>query len=301
MGFINLFVGSQVYASIEKNQFKLTKQENKESITYPLEDINSVVFDNNLGTISMKTICALAENNIITYFCDERHLPQTYLISYNSFYKNLSVYKKQTDVKKPTLKNIWKNIVKQKIENQMAVLDCLKIKHNLYGFLDKVQSDDTTNIEAVVANKYFKLLFGENFTRRDDRLKINGALNYGYAILRGAFARTVVAHGLQPFLGVHHISELNNFNLVDDLIECFRPVVDLFVANNQETFSNELTTSTKMSLVNLMNADVVLKGQKVATSYAIDMVVESYVKCLSENDFNISLPKVIELEMHRYE
>lgn len=301
MGFINVFVSSSVYANIENKQLKLTKKESGESITYPLDDLSSVIFDNSQSVISIKTLCKLSENNVIAYFCDEKHVPQTYLLAYNAYYKNLSNYLKQVGVKKPTLKNIWKNIVKQKIQNQIEVLNLLNKKHTLTDYINQVQSDDSKNIESVVASKYFKILFGPNFNRREGCLNINSALNYGYAIIRGAIARSVVSHGLQPFLGIHHCNKLNNFNLVDDLIEPYRPLVDLLVYTNYETFLNELNAVSKMKLVNILNLDVLYCNQKQSVQYSIENLVENYVKCITNNNFNIKLPKIIKLQIHEYE
>lgn len=300
MGFLNIFVGSKVYANIEKNQLKLTKIDNSDNITYPLVDINSVMFDDSFSTITLKTLNKLSENNIITYFCDEKHLPQSYLLSYNSFYKNLEVYNKQIEVKKPTLKNIWKNIIRSKISNQIEVLNILNIENELDIYLDKILSDDSSNIEGVVAGKYFRLLFGTNFNRRLDSC-INSALNYGYAIIRGSIARSVVSHGLQPFIGIHHINKLNNFNLVDDLIEPFRAIVDLYISSNLDYFNEQLNHEKKMFLLNLLNLDILWKGQKISVSYAIDNLVESYVNCITNNEPNIFLPQILPPRMHEYE
>lgn len=300
MGFINIYVASNAYINIKNKQLELTNKINSNTITYPLEDVNSVLIDNLQTTISSKTLIELSKNNIIAYICDENHIPQSYLLAYNSFYKNLNIYSYQVNVKKPIIKNIWKNIVSQKIKNQSEVLEILNIKNDLKNYLLQIKSDDTTNVEAIVANKYFKLLFGDNFNRRDEN-NINSALNYGYAIVRGAIARSVVAHGLQPYLGVHHCNQLNNFNLVDDLIECFRPVVDLFVKENLFIFSNELNHQSKMMLVNILNFDVKYKNQLLAVSYAIDNLVENYIDCLKNQNFNIVLPSIIEIKMHEYE
>lgn len=301
MGFINVFVGSEVYANIERNQLKLTKQDSNDFVTYPLEDLNSVLFDNNRGVISFNTLSKLTSFNIITYFCDEKHLPVAYLLPFNSYFKELNVYKKQVDIKKPVLKNIWRNIVKQKIKNQAECLRLLKIDNNLNTYIDMVQSGDSTNIEGVVANKYFKLLFDYDFNRRDESNFVNGALNYGYAIIRGAISRTIVAHGLQPFLGIHHINQLNNFNLVDDIIEPFRPVVDLYVRQNLAKFDCELGHTGKLELLNLLNYDVKINNQVQSLNYAIEIMVESYIKCLNNQDSNLSMPDILQLKVHEYE
>ena len=72
---------------------------------------------------------------------------------------------------------------------------------------------------------------GQGYTRRNEDTR-NAALNYAYAILRGYMARCLAVYGFLPWLGLHHDSELNQFNLADDLMEPFRPVADLYVAAN---------------------------------------------------------------------
>ena len=85
----------------------------------------------------------------------------------------------------------------------------------------EVQSGDRTHVEAKAAAFYFKSLYGLGFSRGNDHI-INAALNYGYAIVRGLIARSIVCYGLEPSIGVFHHSELNNFNLADDMIDQMR-------------------------------------------------------------------------------
>ena len=57
----------------------------------------------------------------------------------------------------------------------------------------------------------------------------NAILNYGYAVLRAATARAIVAAGLHPSLSVYHRSSGDALVLADDLMEPFRPTIDLAV------------------------------------------------------------------------
>ncbi|MGC9051754.1 CRISPR-associated endonuclease Cas1 [Pyrobaculum sp.] len=57
----------------------------------------------------------------------------------------------------------------------------------------------------------------------------NLALNYGYGILRYAVWRQVVIHGLDPYAGYLHADRSGRPSLVLDLMEEFRPHVDLMV------------------------------------------------------------------------
>src|SRR5690606_36339920 len=99
----------------------------------------------------------------------------------------------------------------------------------LESYSRRVKSGDSENLEGQAAAFYFSQLFDKNF-RRNQENYINSSLNYGYAVLRGAIARGLVAHGLLPSIGLHHASEQNAFNLADDIIDPFRPIVDLFVS-----------------------------------------------------------------------
>ena len=76
-----------------------------------------------------------------------------------------------------------------------------------------VRSGDPENYEAMAAARYFPVLFGTGFSRGEECVT-NAALNYGYAILRGAIARNLVMHGLEPCLGIFHHSELNFMKIV---------------------------------------------------------------------------------------
>ena len=125
-------------------------------------------------------------------------------------------------------------------------------------------------------------------------------MNYGYAIIRGFVARSIVAHGLLPLLGINHCNKLNQFNLADDLIEPFRPVVDLFVKIYLDG-QTELTPSIKGQLVNVINLDVEVDGQLQTVSNAIDMLVESYIKSLKSQKVELKNVKIVGLNIHKYE
>ena len=163
-----------------------------------------------------------------------------------------------------------------------------------------VKSGDTDNKEAIAARGYFNTLYGKGFCRDYDNI-YNTCLNYGYAILRGAIARTIVTYGYIPSLGIHHKSELNSYNLADDFIETFRPVVDLWVKDNI-TNDMEFNKYIRANLVNLLNVDIEIQGKIQSVRKAIEIMVASYTTALSQKDFNkLELPKIIPIHVHSYE
>ena len=93
-----------------------------------------------------------------------------------------------------------------------------------------MRSGDPDNLEAQAAQRYWPAFFSRDFRRRRDGPPPNHLLNYGYAVLRAAMARALVGGGLLATVGIHHHRRDNPFCLADDLMEPFRPFVDLRVA-----------------------------------------------------------------------
>jgi len=165
--------------------------------------------------------------------------------------------------------------------------------------IEEVRSGDTGNVEATAAQYYFPALFGDGFTRGDDCIW-NAGLNYGYAILRGCVARTLSVYGFLPPLGLHHRSTLNPFNLADDLMEPFRPLIDLMVIRNIQQ-DDELKTDQKRMLFNCLNMDILSGGQHHSVSYAIEREIQSLGSALSDKNSDLLLPGLLELKQHHYE
>ena len=159
-------------------------------------------------------------------------------------------------------------------------------------------SGDKDNLEAAAAAYYFPALFGTGFTRSADDGR-NAALNYGYAILRGYAARCAAVYGLLPWEGLHHCSQLNQYNLADDLMEPFRPVVDLYVAANVDE-ARTLVPALKHALFGLMNADILSGGQHHSVAYAMERLVQS-LRTSMEKGGALALPKLLAWQPHGYE
>ncbi len=256
--------------------------------------------------ISSYAIQQLTLNGTAVYFCDDKHLPCGILLPLKAHSRQLKVLQYQLSLKKPLIKRLWQQVVRQKIINQAECLSiCNKEGHQeLINLSKKVQSGDSTYIEAQAAAKYFKLLFGDDFRRYNKRSNvdtgiINAALNYGYSIIRGAIARTLVVYGLEPSLGIFHHSETNRFNLADDLLEPFRPIVDLYTAEN--ICGEKLTPQYKNELFGILNYEMQFANEKHSVMYSIERLVKSLTAAYQNNTGQLVLPKLCPLKIHTYE
>lgn len=94
---------------------------------------------------------------------------------------------------------------------------------------------------------------GPNFRRETSGSGTNVLLNYGYTVLRAAVRRALVAAGLNPCFGIHHHSHVNAFQLVDDLMEPFRPLIDLTVKELDLVDDKEINQHTKAELGGILH------------------------------------------------
>lgn len=299
MAFRNLYIQSDVHLKIKDEQAFI--QKNEESYTVPLEDINCICIESQRTNISTYALKKFVEHDIVLYICDEKHLPTGILIGTNNYSRQLKNIKMQFECSKPLNKRIWQDIINVKVKNQSETLRILN-NNNYKRLLDMqkgITSGDSNNVEAKAASFYFRELFGSRFNRKVDCIE-NACLNYGYAIIRGMIARTLIMYGFEPAIGIFHHNQLNNFNLADDFIECFRPVVDLYVLMNCDLKQKYLLSKDKQKIFNIVNSLVLMDGKKFNIQGAIEYMIKSYSTSINKKENLIKLPYLIELEEYRY-
>jgi CRISP-associated protein Cas1 len=267
-----------------------------EKISVPLEDITVIVLETNQATITTALVSQIAEKNIALFSCDNYHMPNGIFTPFHQHSRLSQVAHIQRDIKLPLKKQIWQKIITQKITNQAQLLNYFEINSFKVDVLkDKVKSGDSQNLEAQAARKYWQLLF-KDFTRDQKSLEPrNIALNYGYAIVRGAIARSLVSYGLLPTFGVFHNSELNAYNLADDMIEPLRPLVDMVVKKleQDDVLDVNLNTSIKSALINVLVMQMKFRGEDVTLLHICDVMAHSFVKSIKLNDASyLQLPSI---------
>lgn len=299
MGYRNLFLQNTVKLSVKNEQLVIDGEQRR---TVPLEDIECIAMDNLQCVLTAYTVMKLAEHGITLFVSNEQHMPTAALMPINCHSRKLQVLQLQKELDKPTLKRIWQQIVIAKIGNQAEALRITGNSHyiDIASIKQKVKSGDSDNMEAVAAAAYFKLMFGASFSRGNGNV-INAALNYGYAILRSTIAKYLCLYGFEPAIGIFHHSTQNNFNLADDIIETFRPVVDLHVERNFSEDMYELSPSDKAHLVGLLGQDVQIENKNYAVSYAIEKTIQSLSGIVNGNRKSLLLPILLEPQTHEYE
>lgn len=260
---------------------------------FPVEDIGIVVLDNRQITITQGVVEALLANNCALISCDSRRMPAGLLLPLASNTTQCERFHEQIAASVPLNKQLWQQTVQAKIANQaQALSQCRGVEvRNMLRWVDSVRSGDADNLEARAAVYYWANMFND-FRRSREGEPPNNLLNYGYAILRAVVARSLVASGLLPTLGIHHHNRYNAYCLADDIMEPYRPYVDIMVYSMYSEGIIELDKDAKGRLLSIPVADVVIGGQRSPLMIAVGQTTASLYKCYSGESRKIIYPQI---------
>lgn len=255
-----------------------TEGERKELGQVPLDDIVAVIANAHGLSYSNNLLVALAERGAPFVLCAANHNAVGMLLPIEGNFEQSRRIEAQITATQPTHKKLWAAVVRSKLEQQASALEAAGAPTApLLALVRKVKSGDPDNMEAQGARRYWGLLFGNGFRRDQNGNGLNAMLNYGYTVLRATTARAIVAAGLHPGIGLHHSHDNNAMRLVDDVMEPFRPAIDIKVWQLWRGGEKSLTPETKRALVRTLYDDmqsnagatpVMVCVQKLATSLA---------------------------------
>lgn len=260
----------------------------------PLDDIAAVLAHAHGLSYTNNLLVALAERGVPFVLCGANHQPAGVLWPLDGQYEQARRMEAQMAASQPTHKRLWASVVRAKLLQQAATLAAVGANHAaLVALAGKVRSGDPDNLEAQGARRYWGLLFGPAFRRDTEATGLNSLLNYGYTVYRSATARAVVAAGLHPAIGLHHSNDGNPMRLVDDLIEPFRPLVDVAVWRWWQQHGNaEVTPQSKRELVHTLYQDMPTPQGNTPVSVCMQRLATSLAQVLLGQRDRLDLPLV---------
>lgn len=296
MAWRGIHLTRPAYLSVENRALKLNfKDEDGGAFRMPLEDLAYIILDTIEITLSGRILAAFSESNTLVLGVDAKHLPVWTALPWTNYHRQGEVLEIQLNATLPQKKQIWAHIVRKKIEAQAHCLSLngLLGADRLNKIAQNIRSGDPNNTEARAARIYWQQLFiNRDFRRHDDDFP-NALLNYGYAILRAAIARQLCAIGFIPQLGLHHASLANAYNLADDLIEPYRPLVDHFAFQTLADLPSDtfFVTDHRRAIARILEAELVIDGEIYSTMPAIEATASSLKKALlSKDPSHLKLP-----------
>lgn len=287
---------------VDKNDTLSVSFKKEAQATIPIEDIGIVMIDHQQITITQNLINALVENNVALITCNDTHHPIGLMLPLDVNSLQSERFQAQIEASLPLKKQLWQQTITTKIYNQAMVLKQKNIAiENMLHWSNSVKSGDPDNYEGRAAAYYWKSLSSalshtEGEFRRDRFGEApNNLLNYGYAILRAIVARGLVGSGLLPTLGIHHRNKYNAYCLADDIMEPYRPFVDIIVcdiiAKGEDI--NELTTSIKQQLLAIASVDLTIDGGRSPLMVGLQRTTSSLAKCFEGTQRKIIYPEIV--------
>ena len=305
-----LYFGNPAYLSVKLEQLEIRFPEVENCLNLldsikeqsvkriPIEDIGVVVLDNRQITITQGALDKLLDNNVAVITCDEHRMPSGLMLPLSCNTTQSERFQEQIEASTPLKKQLWQQTIQAKIFNQSVVLrklrnlDC----ENMESWAKQVKSGDSDNLEGRAAAFYWQNLYGhiKGFRRDREGVPPNNLLNYGYAILRAVVARSLVGSGLIPTLGIHHHNRYNAYCLADDIMEPYRPYVDVLVDEIVDSGidCSRLTTEIKSKLLTIPVQDVVINGRRSPLMIGVGITTASLYKCYSGELRKIAYPTI---------
>ena len=255
-------------------------------VRLPIEDVAWMVIDTPQAALTTALIAACMDAGMVLIVTDRTHSPSGMILPFHRHHRQAEIAAIQIGASAPLKKRLWQAMVQAKITNQAAALTACGLDSTpLLAMAKLVGSGDPDNTEARAARAYWPRLFVD-FIRDDANDKRNALLNYGYAVIRSAVARALVAAGLLPAFGVNHASITNAFNLADDLIEPFRPFVDRVVwgqTDNGRIGKGATTVEERRTLAAILTDTTLFGRERVSLLVATEMAAESLVRAMEQN------------------
>lgn len=291
-----IYIGNPSYLKTKDNQLVVQCPEFKElKGTVPIEDMALLVLDHPQITLSSQLLNKLMGNTIAIVHCDNHHLPNGLMLPMVGHTELTERWRYQLNASTPLKKQLWKQIVASKINNQkkLLVANNQPIKA-MDSYLEKLTSGDETNMEGKAANHYWKHILN-NFQRARFGNAPNNFLNFGYAVLRSIVARALVSSGLLPALGLFHKNKYNPYCLADDVMEPYRPFVDKLVLDyiNTHPEEEELTKQAKAHLLTIATQDVVIDAKQRPLLVAVTTTTASLHKCFTAERRTLLCPSIL--------
>ncbi len=293
----SIYIGNPAYLKLKDEQMYIMEPySGAMKGKVPVEDLGLLMLDHFQITISHQLIQKMMGNNVVIVSCDAHHLPHGIMLPLYGHTQHSDRVRGQMDASEPLKKQLWKQTVECKIENQKQVLIRLGNYYEpMLNYQNNVKSGDVTNMEGIAAQHYWKYLISLDFLRQRFGEAPNPFFNFGYAVLRSIVARAIVETGLLPVLGIFHKNKYNPYCLADDLMEPYRPFVDLLVMDwlTKNPDTDELSKEFKAHLLRIATTDVLIEGHRRPLMIAIKTTVTSLHKCYTGEKRVIAYPEII--------
>ena len=152
----------------QRRGFLVVSEGKNELAEVPLDDISVLVLSARGVSITKDAIMALLDRGSPVILCGKKYSPESIIIPLSGNYEFTGRLQIQINASVPLKKQLWKQIIQNKIENQALALEHLGFLEEsrcLHVISKDVLSGDVTNREGYAAREYWSCVFGPGFSR----------------------------------------------------------------------------------------------------------------------------------------
>lgn len=268
----------------------------------PKADILALIVAARGVSFSADCLSELIKADCIILHCDQNYNPIGKTTGLNKIVHS-EIFERQIERQKDFADKLWGILLRDKIENQALLLDSIPIENKLRDYI-KNESLNEAGIARYYWSKYFPI-FEQPPSKREHRNAfdpINKILNYGYAVMSAILHRSMIIHGLNAELGIHHKYRFRTDPLLYDLIEPLRPICDYLVLKyHLETEDKNIKQWAKYIASALLDYRVKFNTEKsVKLLYAIDIYTSSIAQSFILGGLdNLKIPKLSNINLEK--
>ncbi len=255
-----------------------------------LSEIAVLIIESTAVSLTTTLLMELNKQKAKVIFCDDAHSPYGEIIPYYGAHNSSLQVRKQLNWTAETKNLLWMKIIQDKIRKQSHVLNLYQhqMESNLLlSYIDQVEPGDQTNREGHAAKVYFNAMFGKDFSRGNSDCTINSALDYGYSLLLSTVNKAICSQGRITHVGIWHDNTFNPYNLSSDIMEAFRPLVDMQVLKNDFHKIESFGKDEKHVMISLLENEVLLEGKNYRLIDSINLYTIRVLQILDEESIDI--------------
>ncbi len=251
----------------------------------PMEDIGAILINCFSAQLHSSFLIEAAKSKIAVILC-EKFRPVSLVLPVQRASDTI-LTRAQIQAPMKMLRTMWGMTVDAKCANQYELVSrlCPDEEISLLDFRISMKADTVCkegNCARLYWNLFSKTLGIKGFRRLTQSDRLNGLLNYGYAVLMLRIEQKLLGCGLDPLYGMGHVPRERSLPLAYDMMEPFRPVVD------------ELVYKWVVDMGGAEDAFCVGRPYKTMIQGLMDQ------RCPYRTSKSISLDKIVEMTIKSY-
>jgi CRISP-associated protein Cas1 len=251
----------------------------------PVQDLRAVVIAARGVSFSAEALSSILDADAVILHSNARYKPCGLSVPLSRV-ANHDAFLGQVECGEAHNTRLWRVILHAKLANQAACLRLLGIPSAFLENASRSKCPHEGNCARHYWRRFFRNLGWPQLRRRGEENEPgpNQMLNYGYAVISALCHRSLLVHGLQPALGLHHRSRYRAIPLVHDFVEPFRAFVDWVMVSHIRAHGADMPGWIRTVAEALRNHRIQYGAGKMKLMDSIDKAASSLARAYAKQD-----------------